>query len=61
VPSLIVDEAGRWRADLIVIGTHGRRGISKLLLGSVADGVVRTAATSVLLIRGDGREAGRAR
>jgi nucleotide-binding universal stress UspA family protein len=61
VPSLIVDEAGRWRADLIVIGTHGRRGISRLLLGSVADGVVRTAATSVLLIRGAGRKAGRAR
>lgn len=61
VPSLIVGEAGRWGADLIVIGTHGRRGISKLLLGSVADGVVRTATTSVLLVRGAGREAGRAR
>jgi nucleotide-binding universal stress UspA family protein len=61
VPNLIVEEARRWSADLIVIGTHGRRGLSKLLLGSVADGVVRTAGTSVLLIRGAGRTAPRAR
>jgi nucleotide-binding universal stress UspA family protein len=61
VPSVIVEEARRWRADLIVIGTHGRRGLSKLLLGSVADGVVRTSGTSVLLIRGAGRTARRAR
>jgi nucleotide-binding universal stress UspA family protein len=60
VPNLIVEEARRWPADLIVIGTHGRRGLSKLLLGSVADGVVRTAGTSVLLIRGAGRTARRA-
>ena len=52
VANVIVAEAERWRADLVVIGTHGRRGLSKLLLGSVADGVVRTSATPVLLIRG---------
>ena len=61
VPNLIVDEADRWRADLVVIGTHGRRGMSKLLLGSVADGVVRTSATSVLLVRGAVRKTRRAR
>jgi nucleotide-binding universal stress UspA family protein len=61
VPNLIVDEANRWRADLVVIGTHGRRGMSKLLLGSVADGVVRTSATSVLLVRGGERKTRRAR
>jgi nucleotide-binding universal stress UspA family protein len=61
VPNLIVEEAGRWRADLVVIGTHGRRGMSKLLLGSVADGVVRTSATSVLLVRGAERKTRRAR
>jgi nucleotide-binding universal stress UspA family protein len=42
-------EAG---ADLIVIGTHGRRGLSRALLGSVAEKVVRTAACPVLTIRG---------
>jgi len=61
LPNLIVEEARRWPADLIVIGTHGRRGLSKLLLGSVADGVVRSSGTSVLLIRGLERKARRAR
>lgn len=49
---IIVEEAARWPADLIVIGTHGRRGVSHLLLGSVAERLVRIADTPVLLIRG---------
>ena len=52
VASVIVTEAERWPADLIVIGTHGRSGFSRLLFGSVAEGVVRTAQIPVLLIRG---------
>lgn len=52
VASVIVTEAERWLADLIVIGTHGRSGFSRLLFGSVAEGVVRTAQIPVLLIRG---------
>ena len=44
-----VEELG---ADLIVMGTHGRRGISRALLGSVAEMVVRTAAVPVLTVRG---------
>ena len=51
IASVIVAEAVRWSADLIVIGTHGRSGFSRLLMGSVAEGVVRTAQTPVLLIR----------
>lgn len=39
-------------ADLIAMGTHGRRGFSRLLLGSVAEGVVHAAETPVLLVRG---------
>jgi nucleotide-binding universal stress UspA family protein len=38
-------------ADLIVIGTHGRRGLSRALLGSVAENVVRTATRPVVTIR----------
>ena len=38
-------------ADLVVIGTHGRRGVSRLLLGSVAEGVVRIAPCPVLVVR----------
>jgi nucleotide-binding universal stress UspA family protein len=48
----IEEEATHWPADLIVIGTHGRRGFRRLLLGSVAEGVVRIATKPVLLIRG---------
>jgi nucleotide-binding universal stress UspA family protein len=40
------------RANLIVIGTHGRRGLSKLVLGSVAERVVRTAPCPVVTVRG---------
>ena len=39
-------------ADLIVIGTHGRRGLARALLGSVAENVVRTATRPVLTIHG---------
>lgn len=51
VADLIVKEARRRRADLIVLGTHGRRGISRLVMGSDAEGVVRTASVPVLLVR----------
>ena len=52
IASAIVEEARQWQADLIVIGTHGRTGFSRVLFGSVAEGVVRTAHIPVLLIRG---------
>jgi nucleotide-binding universal stress UspA family protein len=52
IPEAIADDAEAWLADLIVIGTHGRRGLSRLFLGSVAEGVVRVATKPVLLIRG---------
>jgi nucleotide-binding universal stress UspA family protein len=51
VASIIVAEAEHWQAELIVIGTHGRSGVSRLLLGSVAENVVRSAPMPVLLIR----------
>jgi len=49
--SLIVDDAKKWKADLIVMGTHGRSGFDHLVFGSVAEGVMRSAASPVLLIR----------
>lgn len=48
----IEEEAVGWPADIIVIGTHGRRGFRRLLLGSVAEGVARITTKPVLLIRG---------
>ncbi|PLQ01051.1 universal stress protein [Cupriavidus pauculus] len=44
--------AGEWGADLLVIGTHGRRGVRRLVLGSVAEAVIRQSTTPVLLVRG---------
>ena len=53
----IEEEAKSWPADLIVIGTHGRRGVNRLVLGSVAEGVTRIATTPVLSIRGQSARA----
>jgi nucleotide-binding universal stress UspA family protein len=52
IPEAIASDADTWPADLIVIGTHGRRGLSRLFLGSVAEGVARVATKPVLLVRG---------
>jgi nucleotide-binding universal stress UspA family protein len=47
----IVREAKKVGADLIVLGTHGRRGVRRLVLGSDSEQVVRTASVPVLLVR----------
>jgi nucleotide-binding universal stress UspA family protein len=52
IADVITEEARSWPADLIVIGTHGRRGLDHFLLGSVAEAVTRIALVPVLLIRG---------
>jgi nucleotide-binding universal stress UspA family protein len=51
VAEMIADAAGQWRADLIVVGAHGRRGFERMLVGSVAENLVRIASASLLLIR----------
>lgn len=52
VADQITADAERWRADLIVIGTHGRRGVQRLLMGSDAELVVRNTSVPVLLVHG---------
>jgi nucleotide-binding universal stress UspA family protein len=52
VPVAIVEQATAAHADLIAMGTHGRGGIERLMLGSVAEGVARRASIPVLLIHG---------
>jgi len=47
----IIDSATRWGANLIVLGSHGHKGIQRLLLGSVAYSVVRRATCSTLVFR----------
>ena len=49
---VVVAQASSWPADLIVIGTHGRRGVRRVFLGSDAEQVVRVAPVPVLLVRG---------
>lgn len=48
---VIASEATDWKADLIVVGSHGRRGIGRVLLGSGAEQIVRAAPVPVLVIR----------
>ena len=48
---IIVEQARKWRADIVVIGTHGRRGLRRLVMGSDAEEVVRTSPVPVLLVR----------
>ncbi len=53
VCDLVLAQAGSWGADLIVLGTHGRRGVGRLFMGSDAENIVRAATIPVLLLRSD--------
>jgi nucleotide-binding universal stress UspA family protein len=50
VAEAIIEEASRWTAGLVVLGTHGRRGFERMMLGSVAEGVARRSAIPVVLV-----------
>jgi nucleotide-binding universal stress UspA family protein len=58
VADMVVKEARDWHADLIVMGTHGRRGFSHLVLGSDAAAVLHDAPVPVLLVRSVPDQAG---
>jgi nucleotide-binding universal stress UspA family protein len=49
---LILKEAKKWRADVIVMGTHARSGVKRFFLGSEAEAIVRASRLPVLLIHG---------
>ncbi|BEP38314.1 universal stress protein (plasmid) [Variovorax sp. V59] len=51
IADIVVEEAGKAACDLIVIGTHGRRGIGRALMGSDAEQILRSAPVPVLLVR----------
>lgn len=53
LPDVVSDDATQWKADLVVVGSHGRRGIGRLLLGSGAEQILRQAPVPVLVIRSD--------
>jgi nucleotide-binding universal stress UspA family protein len=48
---IVEDQIKDWGAELVVIGTHGRRGVGRLLLGSDAEQIVRSSPVPVLLVR----------
>jgi nucleotide-binding universal stress UspA family protein len=48
---VVADSATRFKADLIVVGTHGRRGLGRMMLGSGAEQIIRLAPVPVLVIR----------
>ena len=57
---VVAEAARQWQADLIVVGTHGRRGVGRVLLGSGAEQILRLAPVPVLVIRSapqDGEQA----
>lgn len=53
--NVILNEASQWGADLIVLGSHGRSGRERFLVGSVSESVAARAACSVEVIRQAGR------
>jgi nucleotide-binding universal stress UspA family protein len=53
---LILAQAKQWQPDLIVMGTHGRRGLARLAMGSDAEEVVRAATVPVMLVRGTAKQ-----
>lgn len=52
----ILDTAAEWKPDLIVVGSHGFKGVKRFLLGSVAESVARHAKCSVFIVRSPGAE-----
>lgn len=51
VSKFVIKQAEDWPADLVVMGTHGLRGIERLVMGSDAETVVRNSPTPVLLVK----------
>lgn len=50
VASTLIQEAGGWGANMVVLGSHGRRGLKRLLIGSVAEDVLRRVMIPVLIV-----------
>jgi nucleotide-binding universal stress UspA family protein len=48
---VVIDHAAHWNAGLILVGSHGRTGLDRLLMGSVAEGIARHSRCSVQIVR----------
>ena len=47
----VLEQARQWGADIVVLGSHGRRGVGRLVMGSDAEQIIRTALVPVLVVR----------
>jgi len=47
----LIDAASEWHADLVMVGSHGRTGLDRLLMGSVSEAIARHAPCSVQIVR----------
>ena len=56
VAAAVAEEARRWPADLVVVGTHGRTGLRRVVLGSIAERLVRISPAPVLVVRRDAED-----
>ena len=54
VADMLAEAAEKWRADLLVVGSNGKRGLDRFFVGSVASRLVQKARTSLLLVRATG-------
>lgn len=54
IASVLIEDLQNWQADLVVMGTHGWSGLMHLLMGSVAEGVLKQVEVPVLLVRNVG-------
>ena len=57
VPTIILEEVKNWSADLVVLGSHGSKGLTRFLLGSVSETIVRHAPCSVEVVTARGGSA----
>lgn len=56
ISAILADDAKAWGADLIVMGTHGYSGLMHILMGSVAEGLLKLADVPVLLVRNNSED-----
>lgn len=49
--SIVIDTIAKWHADILVVGTHGRQGLDRLLIGSVAEDIIRRSPVPVFVVK----------
>jgi nucleotide-binding universal stress UspA family protein len=50
VKQMVIQMCREWKADMIIAGTHGRKGLNRLLMGSMAEGILREAKVPVFIV-----------